>query len=485
MFCSRKTGPEHVAHRGNAMTAETQIHHASIGLIVTRQRASEVLLSVDPACGLLPRLTVFAGDRITKQLVAAVNRSYRLDTYCLFIQKSTPACETTSLDAYAVMDAIPENDNAPPDMRWYSSAEAISKVSACRDREALRSSLDEIERYTANPGAGPFGRPACFEELFSWVEGQIKPLGLGLTGRFQQFTAGPTFSLVRIETTGVAVWFKATGEPNLDELPLSIALHELFPNYVPSILGVHASWNGWLSQEIPGRTLADFSHIEAWIAAAQRLGELQVSSVAKIDALLKSGCRDLRLRQIADQIEPFLTRMSDLMAIQIKQTPPALSDSEIGFLGDRLKAAVSQLRQQPVPCTLGHLDFNPRNIIVSSARCRFLDWAEGCVTHPLLTFEYLCEHARRSLPQSDVLTDKLLSAYVEPWQALVFPGRFAPALEVSPLVAVYAYAVAGNKWHSSEAFENPKLAGYFRSLTRRAYREATRIAARRAGCLTS
>jgi hypothetical protein len=170
------------------------------------------------------------------------------------------------------------------------------------------------------------------------------------------------------------------------------------------------------------------------------------------------------------------------MAVQTKQPPQILTDSEISGLGDCLRGTLSELQQYSLPTTLGQLDLNPRNILVSSKGCCFLDWAEGCVTHPFFTFEYLREHSRRTLPQTDHVTEKLAAAYLEPWRSFFSPEALAQAMAVSPLLAVFAYAVAGKKWCSPETLQNPILAGYFRGLTRRAYRESTKMAARSERC---
>jgi hypothetical protein len=47
-------------------------------------------------------------------------------------------------------------------------------------------------------------------------------------------------------------------------------------------------------------------------------------------------------------------------------------------------------------------------------------------------------------------------------------------MTVSPLVAVFVYAVAGKTWRSPDSVHNCKRSAYLRSLTRRMYREATR-----------
>jgi hypothetical protein len=463
---------------------KTQADREAYRLIVTRRRGTEVLLSSNASGCSVPQLEIVAGSRIAEQLAARVKATYGLPTYCLLIHSLLAESVSTTPARYAVMETVPQGHETRLGARWFPLEAAQSDETLdIADRSALRSSLAEINRYIAEPEMGPFARPGWMEELFGWAEDQIEPLGLRLTGEFQQHSACPTCSLVRIETTGPAVWFKATGEPNKGELRTSVALGCLFPSHVPRILGVHPAWNGWLSEEILGSTLDDFADVGAWAEAAKSLAKLQIASVTKTDALLDSGCKDLRLEQLANQIDPFLTRMGELMAMQTKQPPQILTDSEISVLGDCLRGALSELQQYPLPTTLGQLDLNPGNILLSSKGCCFLDWAEGCVSHPFFTFEYLLEHSRRSLPQTDHVAGKLAAAYLEPWRPFFSPEALAQALAVSPLLAVFAYAIAGKKWCSPETLQNPALAGYFRGLTRRAYRESTKVAARSGRCL--
>ena len=114
----------------------------------------------------------------------------------------------------------------------------------------------------------------------------------------------------------------------------------------------------------------------------------------------------------------------------------------------------------------------------------FLDWAEACVTSPLLTFEYLREHMARSGIGKPAAGECLAAAYLRLWTSFYSPDELRRALALSPLVAVFAYAMANDSWCSPYSVQNPKLAGYLRSLTRRMYREAIRAAERSELCLS-
>jgi hypothetical protein len=466
------------------MAAQAQPDRDQYRLIITRRGATEVLLSTHLSGWSLPRLGVHADRRPAEQLTAGIKMIYGFGICCLLIVDSVTERSGNRPARSVVMEAVRQENETPAGTRWLSLDAAKSHAAlAAEDQAAIRSSLEEIDRYIAKPEMGPFARPAWIVELLGWVQEHLKPLGLQLTGDFEQFNAGPTFSLVRIATTGAAVWFKATGEPNRHELPITIALHHFFPAYMPRILAVHPKWNAWLSEEAPGATLDGLNDVRTWAKAAHALAELQIASIAKTDELLKSGCIDLRLHMLTEQIDPFLARMNQLMTMQSIQPPQIVSPSELRFLGDSLRAAFCELEQQRIPSTLGHLDFNPGNILASPVRCSFLDWAEGCVTHPFLTFEYLREHARRTFARDPTATQKIVRAYIRPWQSIFPPETVTNAMVLSPLVAVFVFAVAGKRWCSPDTFQNPKLAGYFRSLTRRAYREATQMTARSDRCL--
>jgi hypothetical protein len=466
------------------MAAKAQADREQYRLIITRRSATEVLLSTHLSGCSLPRLGVHANRRPAEQLVAGIKMNYGLRICCLLILDSLTERSGKCPARSVVVEAVRQENKTPAGTRWLSLDAAKSHPTlAAEDQAAIRSSLEEIDRYIAKPEMGPFAIPAWIEELLGWVQEQVGPFGLQVTGDFEQFNASPTFSLVRIATTGAAVWFKATGEPNRHELPMTIALHHFFPAYVPRILAVHPRWNGWLSEDVLGPMLDGSNDVCTWAEAAYALAELQITSIAKTDELLKSGCQDLRLEPLVEQIDPFLARMHQLMAMQTNQPPQIVSPSELRFLGDSLRAAFCELEQHRIPSTLGHLDFNPGNILASPMRCCFLDWAEGCVTHPFLTFEYLREHARRTFAHDPTGTQKIVRAYIRPWQSFFPPETITNAMVLTPLVAVFVFAVSGKKWCSPDTFQNPKLAGYFRSLTRRAYREATQITARSDQCL--
>jgi len=455
---------------------------ATFRLIIVRRHGSEVLFRSDESGWTLPSVKALPSERLALQLTTELDRQFGFRAYCLFIP-TFDSNDNVRRWSYAVLESFTQNDRAPIGMRWFSRAALACPVThAVEDIDAIMQSLAELDLYAGQAKAAPFGRSGWFRDLFAWTQDQLSPMGLRVNGRFRQLNASPTFSLIRLETNGPAVWFKATGNPNRHELPITLLLSRLFPANLPPLLGVHQSWNAWLSEEVSDKTLEQFLEIRIWERAAIELAELEIASIGRSSALLGGPCKDLRLPRLADLVAPFLARMTEFMAAQETQSPPPLTIRELDFVGERLEEAFAIHNDLRVPDALGHLDLNPGNILVSPSRCVFLDWAEACVTSPFVTFECLAEHFRHSNIGGAEGCRRLVTAYRRPWRAFLSDGELARAMEASPLIAVFAFAVAGDVWRLRDTLHRASDAGFLRSLTRRMHREAIRLAERSVRC---
>src|SRR6185437_13505342 len=95
--------------------------------------------------------------------------------------------------------------------------------------------------------------------------------------------------------------------------------------------------------------------------------------------LLNSGARDLRLSALSELVRPFFAVAGQLMNQQITAIPAPIRSDEIFCLQLQVQNALHRLSAFEIPGTLGHLDLNPGNIVVSVSGCKFLDWAEAYV----------------------------------------------------------------------------------------------------------
>jgi hypothetical protein len=464
------------------MSARTQSGNELFRILLYRNDATEILLETTWEGFRLPVTPIPPHRRVAEELTAAIRSAWNFETYCLFPLANGVPPHASVHDQ--VMEICNPEADTPARMQWFTvdllSAGSFQSPS---DFAAIQSSHITLDRYRRNELPGAFGKPDWLRTVTEWVEAQASYVGLRVTGKFRQLNASPSFSLIRFETDGTALWFKAVGEPNLREFAITRTLADLLPGYLPAILATHKEWNAWLMTEFTGTHPHANSDIDTWIAVSKRLAEMQIASFGKTLHLLGAGCHDTRVSCLAEKIDPFLEVMTALMAQQSKASPSPLSAGELSNLGKQLHRICSDLAQSGIPNTLSHLDLNPGNILVSDSQCIFLDWAEACVGHPFVAFEYLLEHLRKLLPKDDSMEAKLSSVYTRPWQRFADPQAIAEATAVAPLLAAFTCAVAAETWRDESRRSRLDIAALLRSLTRRMKREVDSFEKRRVTCM--
>jgi hypothetical protein len=440
---------------------ETDLHR----VILLASNGSQVLVRHDHAHLDLPAVPIPRHQR-----VAFMRREWSQDAVSLFaLNPCSRECERR----YQVAESTATQRSTVAGFRWVSvSSLQESRFEAPADYKAIASALAQCEEYAAGRGHGPFGQLGWFAELTEWVRDRISPAGLTLNGRFTQLNACPTFSLVRFETNGPAIWFKAVGEPNLREYPITLALAKYFPAFVPRVIARREGWNGWLAVEVEGTHPTESSDIGVWTRVATTLADFQIASVGQTLHLLDAGCRDARVCSLSKLVEPFLECMAELMERQTKESPPHLSRNQLLALRTQLQDILSEARNSGIPNAIGHLDFNPGNIVANRDRCIFLDWAEAYAGHPFLTLQYLLERLRRHRQPDNSWETAITSAYLNNWRSFASPSEITKSLSLSPLLAAFAYAACGGAWRDPTCANRPEVARHLRSLTRRVKREA-------------
>jgi hypothetical protein len=476
-------------------SAIKQSSHASVAspapqdayrIILLRGKGAEVLLTGDVAPLDLPCVSIPSGERSVEHLTGEVRRVYGIPALCLFTLNSFTTTAEGPNPLYQVMETrtgtMGTVCEASKPIRWLPIRSAVNRTSTNgQDVEALTETQRQIKEFEDEGAGAPFGRPGWVDDLMSWVQ-SVAPPGLRVCGPLRQLNGSPTFALLRIQTDAQALWFKAVGSPNLHELPVSVTLSSLFPDFVPHVLAAHPLWHGWLMKEVEGTALDETTGNKAWEQAAESLAELQLASIGHADKLLLAGCKDLRAPSLLRLVDPLVERVSLLMDLQPKSPPPILSRSELLDLGKQIRYALADLAELSVPDALGHLDFNPGNILSSPDRPVFLDWAEAYVGHPFFTLQYLREHLRRTHPGNFALERRLVIAYEERWGSIIPARDVFITQKFMPLLAVFAYASAIPKWQASATLLEPATAAYLRSLARRMYTEMHKLRSWRQSC---
>ena len=461
-------------------SSSSQCDHATYRLIVFRRNRSEILLIPQASGFQLPSVEIFMWQRAAENLCTAVKQRWGCEAICLWALDGNLGNTRGDTNHYGVMECWRESRACTESAAWVPLSSIPAKSLDPEERLMIQQSSTSA---AGKDRLSPFARPGWFEQLLKWACDVLRPLGFELSGPFKQFNASPSFSLLRFETSGPAVWFKAVGEPNRHEFGITLTLAKLFPAHLPAVIGTRPDWNGWLSFEAEGMNLADTREISVWEIVVASLARLQFHSLNNAKEITAAGARDLSVGTLLANLNPFFEMMSQLMAEQRKVPPPVLGKADLRLLAATIQESLTQLGELAMPDTLGHGDLNPGNIIVSPVNCAFLDWAEAYVGNPVFSFQYLLEHFRRSSPQDYVVPEKLKRAYVEQWQLPAACGALDEALHLSPLLAAFAHAVACSAWNDQDMLDDSATAGYLRSLTRRMRCEAQQLDQRRSTCL--
>jgi hypothetical protein len=430
----------------------------------------------------LPSVTILRWQRVAENLTAAVKSDWGEEVVSLFDAATGPRANS-DVATYQAAEHLRTCGDPKLPTRWTPlSALGQDSLIDARDYAAIRHVVGICSGETEGIAVGPFARLGWFRELRNWIESVIEPAGFHVNGDFRQLNASPAFSLVRFATSGPTVWFKAVGEPNQREFAITCLLAQLFPEFLPRVLARRPDWNGWLTREVPGELLSNIRDRLVWERAATALARLQIQSIDHGAQILGACARDLGSATLSKLIQPFINVVAQLMERQTKVPPPVLNRKNLLVLADSLHSAVDAMGATGIPETLGHLDLNPGNIVVSNTRCAFLDWVEAYIGNPFFSLEYLLQHARREFGTSSAIESGITQAYCAQWGGVLSPGAIVEAWAFAPLLAVFAYAAGNDAWQQPERLQEPGTAGYLRSLARRMHREANELADRRLLC---
>jgi hypothetical protein len=442
-------------------------------VVLLRRNACEFLAFETDSALRLPTVEIPAYSRVALELNERIKTLWGLDVYSLY---PIPSADAPQPARYHVVEALHFDDAAPETARWISLCDAGNFLFSDRsDFAAVQAWRASLSARNTNGGLRPFERPGWLFALRELVQDAARRIPLILNGQFLQFTAGTSCSLIRFETNREAVWFKAVGEPNSREFPLTILLSSRLQNYLPQILATQPHWNAWIMPAVPGIPLSEAEDPSVWCNAARDLARLQIASVEIVGDVLELKARDVRTGTLLEKIEPFFAVVRTLMEQQIKSAPPRVLPSELETLESDTREALLALQRERVPDTVGNLDLNPDNVIVLPESTVFLDWAEASVGHPFFSLAHLLEHRRACTRNPADWDDRLVPMYlaecVKHW-SLSNPNRI---LCLAVFLAVFAHAVSTDAWRDGSALRDSRLAGYYRSLTRRMKSYADRL----------
>src|ERR1700694_4932366 len=213
-------------------------------LMLLNSEGTDVLLQWANNKYALPEVRIPRFMRPADQITSLLRDTWGIPTILLF---SCLIESPLGRPHYAMLEACKSSGQVPPDFAWVPIQKAPSYLIDCSEASLLQASHAKALQPYFGVDPAPFSRLGWVRRLYDWVKVTVAPLGIQPTD-VSQLNGSETFSLLRFDTTKEPLWFKAVGNPNLHEFPITLTLSRLFPGYVPTILALDPLTNGWLME---------------------------------------------------------------------------------------------------------------------------------------------------------------------------------------------------------------------------------------------
>jgi hypothetical protein len=388
-------------------------------IVVPDRSGDRVLLVEDGRGWSLPRASSNERTEVL-DVGRTIHENLGLDVVVL---RSALAGEIDQFEGSVFLFTENLTDRDPTAGRWWDEdALRTLEVSDPRDRAAALAWFEEAR--DAEPGAlQPWQREGWFAAASAWIREVVSGVEA-----IAQHATWCNSCVLRIETSGSALYFKASPEYFFREAEVTAMLGRFFPDAVPRVVALDRS-RGWMLLEDLGDALVSGLGLDDWGRALDAIASLHRRSVPIVNQLLEGGCLDRRPPVLAEQIQALAE--DDSVAL-----PDGLRQRLRAVIG-RLREMCFELEASPIPSTLVHGDLHADNIMRTERGYVLFDWTDACVANPFVDFLTFVNNFR---PASDdpVMHQTLRDRYLDAWSDVV---PHAEALEwyarAEPLAAMH------------------------------------------------
>jgi pimeloyl-ACP methyl ester carboxylesterase len=356
-------------------------------------------------------------------------------------------------------------DNEVPALRPQAPRPLLSEGFVWADAAEVggaRTSITGIVE-ACSPGDRAFGSYGWYSEVTAWLVREVALLGHSVCS-LEQWNGRGGGILLRVVTDGPQFWFKAVSDFNAREFGIARLLAAQHPELFPRVVAAEPAWGGLLLEHIVGVELYECNDITIWRDVAARLANLQIDWMERAADLLVVGAADLRAETMAAKIPDFLDHVDDAMARQPKTPPSRLTRVDLEELGDKLNWLCGEVSELQFANGLANADFSPHNTLITSRGPVFIDWAEACVSLPLIAGEYLWNRMAVETPARIGWQDSLREAYLSGWIRRHGPRQVERAALLLPAFSILAVAMF---YHERECHGPSPYDCYLRSLVRK------------------
>ncbi|HEY1500926.1 MAG TPA: phosphotransferase [Acidobacteriaceae bacterium] len=403
------------------------------------------------------RVSIPTRTRAVRQVRTELQRSWGIAVVILdFLSAghSTSPCVVAELLTASI----------PAGFRVVSAGELASE-------ELTEQERTHLNKVLGNDVTSPFSRIGWIDEAIAWVEGATGQR-LHSKASVEQHSAGGAFTLLRFPmANGYTYWLKATGVPNANERALTALLSRLCGNCLPRLVAEKSDWNAWLMlEEACGVSdLPTEPDTLMWLLgqAVESLAELQLKTVGLDQMLIDAGAFDQRLDVLRTDADVLFAYVTEAMSFQTSTRVPRIETSRLQEIRKLFEEACRRAKCFEMPSTLLHGDMNLGNLVFTSGRCQFIDWCEGYVGHPFVTFQHLLLLNPIENPIVRASVDDVLKGIYRTAMRTVCDSRqMEEGLASMPLLAAASALYGRGDWLRSDARNAPSRYAYARTIAR-------------------
>jgi hypothetical protein len=358
----------------------------------------------------LPRWT--CGEALWWPNVGALNRAMREQ---LGVKVTTLRCVHAERGATKQGERVYWMENhspgwSPPAGARWIGREELEGLTLAQSGHSIY--LEDWFEDAVSPFRPAWERPGEFAEMTCWIEEQMERLGLTPVGRIEQQKIWTLSAILRIETSGGTLYFKAVPEMFRAEAQLTGILSEFYPEHSPGLIARDEARGWMLMRDMGGTPLRQVADVAKTEEALRLYARMQREMETRAEALLALGCRDRRLERLVGQVAPLL---ADTAVLRSRHSN-ALSEGEVNqlrALESQLPVLCERLAEHRIPATLEHGDFHSGNIMVTEPNLLFFDWTDGSVSHPFFSMFTLLEEGDIEKEERERLRDIYLDAWTD------------------------------------------------------------------------
>jgi hypothetical protein len=372
----------------------------------------------------LPRATGGTGAAGTLDALAdayGLRAPYLRPALVLFDETRTPT------GVLREFDAPPPDWDPPTGLAWLDLEHAEPEALAPIELAAQISRwIEEQLGEPIPPERPPWARPGWLAEATCWIGENVTALGLESRGEVELVAQWPLSSVLKLDTDGGVVFFKAVFPLFHHEPVLTSKLSARHPGLVPDVLAIEGARGWMLMRELPGTPIGDQA-ANLWSEGLRVAASIQKMWIGRDEELLSLGVHDRTLQALEHDLATTLARieLSPEDQARFKASLPTFA------------RASAELGAGAVPETLVHGDLHPGNVMRAGDEVRVFDWSDSCVSYPFFDLSTYFERT-----EDEQVRAALFDAYLEAWSDTAPMGELRALAQCAQPLATAHLAIS-------------------------------------------